>query len=165
VDTFAALCDQAKPLGLTVDLEFPSFSRLIDLREAVDIVRAAGRTNGGIMIDTLYVHFSRVALTELGALPREWFHMAHFCDAPAEIPETKEGKIQIARGERLYAGEGAIDLAGILQHMPPVPLSLELPNTKRAEELGYEEFARRCLQTAKHYVETHLPKERLQAIA
>jgi len=30
-----------------------------------------------------------------------------------------------------------------------------LPNVKRANELGYEEFARQCLQTAKQYLDKH----------
>jgi hypothetical protein len=33
--------------------------------------------------------------------------------------------------------------------MPPVDYSIELPNTARVAELGYEEHARRCLQHAK----------------
>jgi sugar phosphate isomerase/epimerase len=165
IECFAALCDQAKPLGLTVDLEFPCFSRLRTLQEAADIVRAADRENGGILVDSLYVHFSRMQLEELDALPRRWFHMAHLCDAPALIPQTMEGQIHIARNCRLYVGEGYIDNAAILAHMPDVPLSIELPHTERSAELGYEEHARRCLQTAKHYLEVHSPMEPARRLA
>ena len=35
---YARICDLAAPLGLTVDLEFPSFSRITNLQEAADIV-------------------------------------------------------------------------------------------------------------------------------
>ena len=52
VDRYAEICDLAQPFGLTVNLEFPSFSRLTTLQEAAEIVRAADRVNGGILIDT-----------------------------------------------------------------------------------------------------------------
>ena len=157
VDCFGQLCDLAKPLGLTVDLEFMLFSRLITLAEAADVVRAAGRENGGIMIDTLHMHSSRVALKELDALPRQWFHMAHLCDGPKDIPTTREGLIQVAREARLYVGEGGVDIAGMLDRMPPIPCSIELPNKQRVAEYGYEEHARRCLQAAKRYLEARQP--------
>jgi sugar phosphate isomerase/epimerase len=153
VDCFGQLCDLAKPLGLTVDLEFPSFSRLTNLQEAADVVRAANRENGGIMVDTLYMHFSHVALEELDALPRNWFHFAHLCDGPKEVPTTREGLIQVARDARLYVGEGAIDVAAILDRMPQIPYSIELPHNQRVAEYGYEEHARRCLEAAKRYLD------------
>ena len=159
VERYAEICDLANPFGLTVDLEFPSFSRLTNLAEAVDIVRAANRPNCGIMVDTLYVHFSRLNLEELDALPREWFHLAHICDAPKEIPTTREGMIHIARDARLYLGEGYIDVAAIVNRMPPMAYSIELPNVARVKELGYEEHARRCLQAAKQQLDAHSPHE------
>jgi hypothetical protein len=48
----------------------------------------------------------------------------------------------------LYVGEGAIDVAAILDRMPVVPCSIELPHDRRVEQYGYEEHARRCLQAA-----------------
>ena len=88
-------------------------------------------------------------------MPREWFHFAHVCDAPKEIPSTNEDLIHTAREERLYAGEGAIDIAAIVNRLPEVPYSLEIPNLGRVKELGYAEHAWRCLQTAKTYFSAH----------
>ena len=159
VERYAEICEIAKPFGLTVELEFPSFSRLTNLQEAADIVRAANCENCGILVDTLYVHFSRIDLDELDAVPREWFHLLHICDSLPEIPTTREGMIHVARDERLYLGEGCIDFAAIFERLPQVPYSIELPNLKRVDEYGYEEHARRCLESAKHYVETHTAPE------
>ena len=153
VDHYAEICDLAKPFGLTVDLEFPTFSRLSNLQEAADVVRAADRPNGGILVDTLYFHFSRVDLDKLAALPTEWFHFMHICDTGDEIPATREGLIHIARDERLYFGEGCIDFPAILERLPEMPYSIELPNLKRVKELGYEGHARRCLETARQCLE------------
>jgi len=152
IERYAEICDLARPFGLTVDLEFPTFSRLTNLQEAADIVRTANRDNGGILIDTLYVHFSNVRLDELTALPSGWFHFLHINDTFEEIPTTRDGMIHIARDERLYVGEGCIDFTAIFDRLPTIPYSIELPNAERVKELGYEGHARRCLETAKAYL-------------
>ncbi|CTQ59634.1 sugar phosphate isomerase/epimerase family protein [Roseibium album] len=149
VDVYGETCDLAEPYGLTVDLEFPSFSRLRTLDEVLDIVRAADRPNGGILVDTLYLHLSRVDIGELLHVPSDLLHFLHISDCLPGIADTREGMIQLARDARLYPGEGWIDFAGIIERMPPVDFSIELPNTARIAELGYEEHARRCLQHAK----------------
>ena len=149
IDVYAETCDLARPYGITVDLEFPTFSRLRTLDEALDIVRAADRPNGGILVDTLYLHLSRVDIAELLHIPSELFHFLHVSDCLPGIADTREGMIQLARDARLYPGEGWIDFKGIIERMPPVDYSIELPNKARIKELGYEEHARRCLQHAK----------------
>jgi len=155
VQAFAQICELARPLGLTVDLEFPTWASVTNLRQALEVLRAANQPNAGVMVDALHFHRSRVKLEELDSVPREWFHFAHLCDAPPEIPTTKEELIHTGRDERLYLGEGGIDIAGILHHMPEVPYSIELPHLKRVQEIGYAEHARRCLETAKSYLAAH----------
>ena len=149
VECYAETCDLAAPYGLTVDLEFPSFSRLRTLDEALDIVRAADQPNGGILVDTLYLHLSRVDSAELLHVPSELLHFLHVSDALPGIADTREGMIQLARDARLYPGEGCIDFRGIIERMPPVDYAIELPNQSRVAELGYEEHARRCLVHAR----------------
>ena len=149
LDVYAQTCDLAAPFGLTVDLEFPSFSRLRTLDEVLDIVRAADRPNGGILVDTLYLHLSRVDVGELLHVPPDWLHFLHISDCLPGIADTREGMIQLARDARLYPGEGWIDFAGIIERCPPVNFSIELPNRSRLVELGYEEHARRCLVHAR----------------
>lgn len=160
IERFAEFCDMARPLGLTINLEFVTFADVANLREAVDIVRAADRDNVGIIIDMLHFHRSRVGLDELDAVPREWFNFAHLCDAPGEIPTTKEGLKHTARDERSYVGEGDIDINAIVTRLPEIPYSIEIPNHARVKELGYEGHARRCLQTAKAYFASH-PRDSL----
>ncbi len=149
LDVYAETCDLAAPFGLTIDLEFPSFSRLRTLDEVLDIVRAADRPNGGILVDTLYLHLSRVDLGELLHVPQDWLHFLHISDCLPGIADTREGMIQLARDARLYPGEGWIDFNGIVERCPPMNYSIELPNQSRLAELGYEEHARRCLHHAK----------------
>ena len=149
LDIYSETCDLAAQFGITIDLEFPTFSRLRTLDEALDIVRAADRPNGGILVDTLYLHLSRVDTGELLHVPPEWLHFLHISDCLPGIADTREGMIQLARDARLYPGEGWIDFAGIIERCPPMNYSIELPNQARVAELGYEEHARRCLTHAK----------------
>ena len=155
IDCFAQFCDFGRPLGLSIELEFVTFAEVTTLAGALDIVKTAGRSNCGILVDTLHLQRSRVDPRELDAVPRELFHMAHICDADAEIPATREGLIHTARDARLYVGEGGIDIAGILHRIPEVTYSIELPHLARVKEYGNAEHARRCLATAKAYMAAH----------
>ena len=148
VDRFGRICDLAARYGQRVALEFPCFSRLRTLDEAADIVRVADRPNGGILIDTIYAHFSHLDPAALDALPADWFQFIHVADVPAPVPETRDGMVHIARDDRLYPGEGAFDFTALVDHLPPVVYAIELPNLKRVAELGHEEHARRCLRAA-----------------
>lgn len=152
VDCFGQLCDLAKPLGLSVDLEFVTWSSVRTLSEAAEVVAAAGRDNGGILIDTLHFDRARVAASALDSLPPQWFRYVQICDAPAKYSTEVAELTRIGRAERLYLGEGGIDVAAILQRLPSVPLSIEIPNLARLAELGPALFARRCLESAKSYL-------------
>ncbi len=158
IERYAQICDLAAPFGLTVNLEFPSFSRITNLQEAADIVGAAGRPNSGILVDTLYFHFARVGFEELDALPSGWFHFMHICDTDEDSPISRNQMRHVARDERLYFGEGHINFKEILRHLPEVPYAIELPNIERVRELGYEEHAKRCLETARLSIEGSGPR-------
>lgn len=147
----AELCDLAGRVGLSISLEFVTWAEVKNLQEALDVVRAVGRPNLGLLVDVLHFHRSRIRLEELDAVPREWFHFVHINDAPREIPSTVEKLIRTGREARLYPGEGAINIAGIVGRLPRIPYSLEIPNLARVKELGYAEHARRCLESARNY--------------
>lgn len=153
LERFAELCDLAKQFGLNVELEFVTWADVSNLKQAVDVLNTIKRDNAGIMIDTLHFHRSKVALEELDEIPRDWFHFAHICDGPGEIPTTKEGLIHTGRDERLYPGEGGINIAEILNRIPEMVYSIELPHIERVKELGYAEHARRCLVSANNYLD------------
>jgi sugar phosphate isomerase/epimerase len=155
IEKFAELCDLARPLGLTVDLEYVPVATVRDLAGAVDVLRTIDRANAGLMVDMHHVHRARDNPADFDGLPREWFHFAHLCDAPAEIPTERQEMIRIMREARLYVGEGGIDVAGIVEHIPPCVYSIELPNKARHEEMGYAEHAARCLETLKAYLASH----------
>ncbi len=156
IEKFGQVCDLAKPFGLTVDLEYVPIAGVRSLADAVEVLRAVKRDNAGLMVDTHHFHRAGDRVEALDGLPREWFHFAHLCDAPAEIPTDRAEMTRIMREGRLYLGEGGIDVGSILKHMPEMVYSIELPNLARVREMGYAEHAFRCLETTRAYVKTNV---------
>jgi sugar phosphate isomerase/epimerase len=155
VDSLGRLCELAGKLGLQVSLEFVTWSDAPRLGDVVGFVRAVKQANCGLLIDALHFNRSRIRLEELDEVPRERFHFVHLCDAPREVPTTREELIRTGREARLDPGEGGIDLAAIVNRIPLVPYSLEIPNLDRVKRLGYSAHARLCLEHARGYLLGH----------
>ena len=151
-DFFTELCSLAKPFGLTVDLEFVTWSGIKAPADAVELLRATGCDNAGILLDTLHFDRSRADVGLLSALPKHWFHFVQVSDAPARYSTDRDELVRIGRGARLYLGEGGIDIAAILRRVPTVPLSIEIPNIAKLAALGAEQYARLCIETARSYL-------------
>lgn len=153
-DRFAELCQLALPLGLTIDLEFPSWTETPNLTEATRVLRAADQPNAGMLVDLLHFARSRSSVDDLRMLPPEWFHYAHVCDAPGEIPTTTAGLIHTARFERLFPGEGEIDMLGILAALPAgIPFALEIPRATLVAQVGAKEHARLAISAARRHLD------------
>lgn len=155
LERFLELCELAKPFGLTVELEFVPIASVNNLDGALNVLHEAKQDNAGLMIDVHHFHRSGDKLRDLDQVPTEWFRFLHLCDATKEIPSSIEEMTRILREERLYLGEGGIDVASIVDRIPDIPCSIELPNVLRVQEYGYEEYARRCLHSAKQYFTQH----------
>ncbi|HET7838465.1 MAG TPA: TIM barrel protein [Rectinemataceae bacterium] len=155
LDRFREICDLARPLGIRVNLEFMAFSELRTLVEALAFLRAAGSPNAGLLIDSLHFHCSQGSLAELDDVPRGLLDFVHICDGPAAVPATREGLIHRARYARQYLGQGGIDVAGLVNRLPELVYSIELPNPIQVEIHGREGHARLCLETARAYFAAH----------
>jgi 4-hydroxyphenylpyruvate dioxygenase-like putative hemolysin/sugar phosphate isomerase/epimerase len=155
IDRFAQLCVMAKPLGLTMDLEFPSWTETPDLREATRVLRGADQPNAGILVDLLHFARSGSSIADLRQLPAHWFHFAHVCDAPPGVPSTNEELIHTARFERLFPGEGGIDVHGILDALPRgIPYALEIPRATLVAQVGGKEHARLAIAAARGHLDS-----------
>ena len=60
-----------------------------------------------------------------------------FCDVPAALPPTMDAILAEARAERLFPGDGGLDLLGLLRAVPAdIPLSIEVPTHTLAPQHG-----------------------------
>jgi len=159
-DQFCRLCELARPLGLTVDFEFVTFAAYARLDDAVELLGGCGCSNAGLVVDTLHFARSGHRPEELDDLPPGWFHYAQVCDGPFEYSIDEAELKFVAREGRWYVGEGGVGVADIVDHLPNIPYSIELPNARRTAILGDELYARHCLVTARRCLESRLQKRR-----
>lgn len=150
-EQFARLCEVAAQYRLTVELEAVPISTVKTIAEVCSILEYVNAPNQGLLVDMHHFHRSREPIALLQKLPREWIHFVHLCDAQRAIPKTEEEMRRILREERLYIGEGGIDVRSIVEALPNVPLSLEIPHLERSKKMSSEQYARTCLQSAKDF--------------
>lgn len=147
--SFVRLCEAAKGFGLSVDLEFMPQSELRDLAAALRVLHAANQPNQGVIVDALHVSRSRTGVDAIAAVPREWLHYAQICDAPAEIPESREALNHAARHERLLPGDGALDLVAMFKALPAnLPVAVEVPNDRQSAGSSPAVWAERAKQAS-----------------
>lgn len=156
------IAEMAKQYGLSYNVEFLPWAGMRSLQAAITLVDAVGAENLYIMVDTLHAGRAGVTGAELARTDRKYFRFMHLCDGPAgpngdPVLDDVNDELMLftAREGRLYPGEGAMDIAGMVSAMPGVPLSIELPNLKRMQEMGAEGHARRCLESSKAYFAAH----------
>jgi sugar phosphate isomerase/epimerase len=131
IDNFGRLCDLAASHGLNANLEPMPWVDVSDVSKAMRVINAAGRKNSALLVDA--IHFFRAGenVQALGKLPSARLRYAQLCDARPERPSDMQEIIRQARGDRLFPGEGGLDLAGLMRALPAaLPLSLEIPYAK-----------------------------------
>ncbi len=145
-DTFAALCEAARPFGLSINLEFTPWAPLNSAAAALRVVTAAEQPNGEVLIDTIHVARSATTLDDLRGIPASRLSYLQICDCPARPAESVEELLFTARQERLLPGEGGADLAGIVGALPAdLVVSVEIPSHRRIADMGHAAWAELCL--------------------
>lgn len=138
VANVARLCETAAPFGLRVMLEFIPYSKVRTLEEAAGVIRTAGQSNAGVLVDALHLSRSGGTPADLAGVAPAMLSYAQICDAPATPPAADRLRAE-ARGGRLYPGEGALPLDALLKALPPdTPLSVEAPHARYHERTPRE---------------------------
>jgi sugar phosphate isomerase/epimerase len=149
-DRFAEYCAMAESFGLTADLEFMPWTFVPDLPTASRIVGKAQSPAAGILVDALHFDRSDGRIEDLRRIARARLHYWQICDAPADRPATMEAMIHAAREERMFPGEGGIDLVSLAKAMPDdIAVSIEVPTATLARTADAETRARRALRGAR----------------
>lgn len=130
------LCDDAGSFGLTVQFEFVSWMSVPSVTAADALLDRIDRPTMGIALDALHYHRSGGTPAAVAAVNPARFAYMHLCDAPAAYADDRDSLLHVAVKERLFPGEGGIDLAGLLRALPPVlPLALEIPTATLARSV------------------------------
>jgi sugar phosphate isomerase/epimerase len=125
-DAFGLCCDRAAAHGLDVAIEFWPHSS-IDAERAAAIVAAAGRVNGGLLVDTWHAHHPPRPDALIGSLPGARVKSV-------QISDVRGGDV----GDYLHATmhdrelpmRGIADLVGLLRQLDAIgaraPLGIEV---------------------------------------
>lgn len=149
-DSYASLAHECAEVGLVASLEFMPWTAVPDARTAARIVEQADGPARSVLVDALHADRSASTLADLAAIPPAWIHYAQMCDGVVPAPTAEEELIRQAREERLVPGEGGIDLRAIWSTLPPgTPVSVEVPNVVRRQELGVHAWLDRLVSACR----------------
>jgi sugar phosphate isomerase/epimerase len=153
-ERFAHFCETAATYGLTSDLEFMPWTYVPDLPAAKRIIEKINHPGAGILVDALHFDRSRSSIEDLANIPVQRLHYWQLCDGPVEHPTTTEQLIHAAREERMFPGEGGINLTALVRTMPvDLTISIEVPMVQLAKSVDAESRARRALAAGKEVIQ------------
>jgi sugar phosphate isomerase/epimerase len=159
-ETFGWVCDRCGEHGLLAGLEFmniPSISGLLNATDALQVVRTAGRRNGGMLVDVYHQVNGSNDWNELESLSGDDVVGIQFDDTA--IPRVVDDYLEDTLHHRRAPGEGDADLVRFVRTMDAIgarcPYSMEvisdeivkLPPTELGVRLGNS--ARRVLEAAR----------------
>jgi sugar phosphate isomerase/epimerase len=149
VDNFGRLCDLCARYGLNANLEPMPWVDVSTVVNAKRVIRSSGRKNAAHLPDPIHFYRADNSLEDLKDVPHRYLQ---FCDARRERPTEMQEMIRQARGDRLFPGEGGLDLREFLAALPAgLPMSLEIPHAGGFAPL---ERARRALQATRKLLGT-----------
>lgn len=152
--SFGALCDRASDHGLAVALEFMPTTAIASAAEALRIIEAADRPNGGLCIDAWHHFRGSGDPTQIRTLPGELIIDVQLSDGPIIPADPEYGGD--TRRNRLPPGEGEMDLRGFVEAIrstgTTAPWSLEVCNAAAWDTDGTE-FVTRCASGLRHILE------------
>ena len=111
IESFAALCAEAAGHGTRIGFELMPFAMLTTLEDSVSMVKGAGATNGGIILDLWHVVKLGIPYDEVGRLPKEYLLGVELNDGTFEAPwSLHEDTIN----HRRLCGEGEFDIKSFI---------------------------------------------------
>lgn len=128
VEQFARLCDRVAHTGLGIALEFLPFTQVATVADAVALVAAAGRANGGLCVDIWHHTRGGLDWAAIEGLAGQPILNVQFNDGPA-TPSIDDYYTE-TMAHRLLPGEGEFEIDRFLDVMavvaPDAPISVEV---------------------------------------
>lgn len=142
IETFARVCDRAAEHGLVAHLEFSRSRVPGDLKGAQRVVKEAGRSNAGIMVDAWHVHWGHGDVEDLLGVDGRLVTGIQVCDGPADEPADFA---YATRHHRWLPGQGVIPLRRMHEILGEIgsgaPVCVEAFDTERVKQIGAVAFA------------------------
>jgi sugar phosphate isomerase/epimerase len=140
IDTFARLCELAARYRINANIEPMPWVEISTVAKARRVLDKAAMKNSALLVDPIHFFRADNSFEDLNGAPVRYLQ---FCDAHPGRPSEMQELIRQARGDRLFPGEGALDLNGLLRALPAdLPISVEIPYARPLSPL---ERAKRAL--------------------
>jgi sugar phosphate isomerase/epimerase len=145
VEQFGMLAGMAADAGMDTTLEFAPATAIADLPTALDAVRAVGRPDFRLLIDTMHLFRSGSSPADLAALDPDSIGYVHLSDVP--LAPTIPDYLEEACFERRVPGTGEAPLREILDALPRhLVIGIEVPLRSQADAgVGPHERLSRCV--------------------
>jgi sugar phosphate isomerase/epimerase len=149
-DSLARLADMAAAYDVVPHLEFMPWTCSPNLAAAQ--ARTTGLANCGLLVDAFHLARSGGVPTDIAAHDPATGYL-QLCDIAGPIPAMDE-ILREARSDRLFPGEGEIDLVALLRRLPAIPVSLEIP-ADRLRDAGWsaEQRAQKAIAACRAVLE------------
>ena len=126
-DRFSELIDLGKEIGCLPSLEFLGFVAHVNHVDVLmEIVNRANRTETTVVMDAYHIFRGGGKDEDILKVPGEQVSIFHIDDAP----QTDKPREELADGDRVYPGDGILNLKGMLDLLAQQgfsgPVSLEL---------------------------------------
>ncbi len=145
-ESFAVLCDKAKPFDVNVVIEFLPFSSVNTIDRAIAVTEGV-RANGGVLVDTWHVARGGMSFDEIAKLPLELIKSIELDDANHAIVESL---FNDSTHHRKFCGDGELDVPEFIQQIVNVgyrgPWGVELISAE-CRKLPLEVAAKRAFDS------------------
>lgn len=143
-DSLARLATMGASRKVLACLEFMPWTSAPNLAAARQ--RVSGIANAALLIDAFHLNRSGGSPEDIG--PGDPVSYLQLCDIAGPVPDPDE-ILREARADRLFPGQGDVDLAELLVRTRDVPLSLEVPADRlRDAGVSAERRARMAIEAA-----------------
>jgi sugar phosphate isomerase/epimerase len=145
------LTEAATNVGLETHFEFVSWSATPDLSAALALRHAIGKQDLKIALDALHFDRSHGRSAQIAAVDPAAFGDFHICDALHAANPSREEQLHTAVHERMFPGEGELDLIGMLDALPvDLPILIEVPMRDLARTVPAQARARRAVAATRN---------------
>ena len=152
-EKFAGVCDRAAEHGLMVALEFLPWTDIPDAATAWEVIRMAGRSNGGLNLDVWHHYRGAKDTAMIQAIPSDRIFSVAISDADEEVVGDL---IEDTTRYRRLPGEGSFDLENFIRLIDKMgvlaPISVEILSYEQ-NALSTTEAARRAYKTTRNVLD------------